>query len=95
VEAYLDEMSVSHDKLASSAALAERRLTDATARLEEAEFRLNETNARVAGLESQIEAGADSVPASSGDSDENMKAMLAGLRNAIIGAPGKRGGGSA
>ncbi len=77
VEAYLDEMSVSHDNLASSAALAERRLTDATARLEEAEFRLDETNARVADLESQIEAAGEAGLGSSGDSGENMNAILA------------------
>ena len=54
VEAYLDEMRATHDKLASSAALAERRLTDASARLQESEFRLTEATERITELESEV-----------------------------------------
>ncbi len=78
VEAYLDEMRVTQDKLASSAALAERRLTDATSRLEESDFRLNDATKRLEDLENMPE-----VLPGSDDSDENMKSMLAAKERII------------
>ena len=85
VEAYLDEMKVTHDKLASSAALAERRLADATTRLEEAEERLNTAGTRTEELEDELTQLRNSEPASSGGDgdDENMKAMLAAKERII------------
>ncbi|MEA2002506.1 MAG: hypothetical protein U9N84_11590 [Actinomycetota bacterium] len=74
---------MSHDKLASSAALAERRLTNATSRLEQAEHRLQETNEHVADLEARIETASVAEPSSDGNSDENMKAMLAAKERII------------
>ena len=79
VEAYLDEMRAMHDKLASSAALAERRLTDATSRFGEMENQIATSNERVAALESELEAAreaAATAPAPDGN-DENMQSMVA------------------
>lgn len=75
VEAYLEEMRVTHDKLASSAALAERRLTDASARLEENEIHLSDAKSRITDLESKLESLVTDA-ANSGNDDENMKSML-------------------
>ena len=61
VEAYLDEVRMTQDKLASSAALAERRLTDATSRLEESERRMSDAATRIAELETEVKTVQDDV----------------------------------
>lgn len=82
VEAFLDEMWQTHDKLASSAALAERRLTDATSRLEENEVRLQEASQRIADLEAQMSVKPEGSDAAQLD-DEQMKSMLAAKERII------------
>ena len=79
VEAYLDELRATHDKLASSAALAERRLSDAASRVEEMEKHLGTANDRVGELETELQELRESVataPVPDGN-DENMQSMLA------------------
>ena len=85
VEAYLDEMKVVQDKLASSAALAERRFTDATSRLEEAESRLTDASSRITDLETELEElrGTEPPTPATSDNDENMKSMLAAKERII------------